>query len=106
MTPRAHGINRPYGPLRWLTTVTSIFEHFEGYYNHSLSDDATHTIYKKLPIVIVCIFVDTIGYHSNSMTTYNGNTFLEEGQTEVFYLSCSVSLDNKMKVGQFSPVIF
>ena len=29
-------------------------------------------------------FRDTIGYHSNNMTTYNENTLPEEGQTEVF----------------------
>ena len=39
------------------------------------------------------------------MTTYTENTFPEEGQAEVFYLPCSVSLDNKVKVGQFSPVM-
>ena len=50
-------------------------------------------------------FRDTIGYHSNNMTTYTENTFPEEGQAEVFYLPCSVSLDNKVKVGQFSPVM-
>ena len=39
------------------------------------------------------------------MTTYTENTFSEEGRAEVFYLPCSVSLDNKVKVGHFSPVM-
>ena len=51
-------------------------------------------------------FRDTIGYHSNDMITYNENTFPEEGQAEVFYLPCSVSSDNKVKVAQFSPLMF
>lgn len=58
-------------------------------YQLILHTTLTYTRYQKPAHCFY--FRDTVGYHSNSRTTYNGNMFLEEGQTEVFCLSCSVS---------------
>ena len=57
--------------LRWINTVSSTYI-WMGRYNHSLSFDATIMVSKNCPIIgehVVIIFLDTIGYHSNSMTS-------------------------------------
>ena len=57
--------------LRWLKTVSNTYI-WIGHYNHCLSFDATIIVSKNCPIIgeyVVIIFLDTIGYHSNSMTS-------------------------------------